>query len=443
MRSNYQKRILTFFLLIIVLGFLLVMNVWAKKSPLLITQTTQLSKNSTNSSPQDRGIVVINIPEDNESLQDNTSPEKEPLPDTSIVQPITREIQYQDDQPEQESAKIDTQSNEYRQESVSKNTSTFYVIGSSLLAEIDQDNNYRYIHGDHLNSVSLRTDERGTVKTSIEYYPFGEVLREHSEASRLLYTGKEQDKDTGLYYYGQRYYLPSAGRFISVDVWEGQLTNPQTLNKYVYALNNPISFVDEQGLKPRHGATVNDHLHTSPTSGYTYYGEKPMFLTVYDAALLPLKYYNEYKATQRDFATLRATIENAYWQSRSFYPRPVLPADYYVTHTFDVPRDFVLKTLKQTQSGREFEHFRIFTNSRWEGKGGILSLDGQPVTPEEQALYLKLSTETNPPRTETIYRPIFQASFTEPDSSFTQDAPIDATSVMVPVKIEYEWIIKE
>ncbi|WP_447971237.1 LamG-like jellyroll fold domain-containing protein [Nitrospira sp. M1] len=61
------------------------------------------------------------------------------------------------------------------------------------------------------------------------------------------YTGKEQDNSTGLYYYEARYYDPVLGRFISADTIVPSATDPQALNRYSYARNNPIIFNDPSG----------------------------------------------------------------------------------------------------------------------------------------------------------------------------------------------------
>ncbi len=62
------------------------------------------------------------------------------------------------------------------------------------------------------------------------------------------FTGREYDKETGLYYYRARYYDPEIGRFISKDPFPGFLSYPQTLNLYPYVGNNPVNRVDPWGL---------------------------------------------------------------------------------------------------------------------------------------------------------------------------------------------------
>lgn len=61
------------------------------------------------------------------------------------------------------------------------------------------------------------------------------------------FTGQRLD-DTGLYYYGARYYDAGIGRFISPDPTIPEATNPQAFNRYSYCINNPTSAIDPSGL---------------------------------------------------------------------------------------------------------------------------------------------------------------------------------------------------
>jgi len=62
------------------------------------------------------------------------------------------------------------------------------------------------------------------------------------------YTGKERDTESALDNFGARYYESSTGRFMSPDPVGGSLSNPQSLNRYAYVLNNPLRNVDPTGL---------------------------------------------------------------------------------------------------------------------------------------------------------------------------------------------------
>ena len=61
-------------------------------------------------------------------------------------------------------------------------------------------------------------------------------------------TGKERDSESGNDYFGARYYASTMGRFMSPDPMGGHYENPQTLNKYAYVINNPLTLTDPTGL---------------------------------------------------------------------------------------------------------------------------------------------------------------------------------------------------
>ncbi len=118
-----------------------------------------------------------------------------------------------------------------------------------------------YYHPDHLGSSSYITDIDGEVTQHIEYFPFGETfLEEHSNTDRTpyLFNGKELDEETGLYYYGARYYDARTSVWQSVDpplldgrYLDGDLNlgiyNPNNLAAYSYTWNNPVKYTDPDG----------------------------------------------------------------------------------------------------------------------------------------------------------------------------------------------------
>src|SRR5574341_2188349 len=117
-----------------------------------------------------------------------------------------------------------------------------------------------FYHGDHLGSSSFITDDAGAVYQHLEYFPYGETWVEDGGSGQMPYykfTGKDLDPETGLYYYGARYYDPVLSRWISADPILDQYLNGKAndgvyrslnINLYHYAANNPIRLLDPTGL---------------------------------------------------------------------------------------------------------------------------------------------------------------------------------------------------
>ena len=109
---------------------------------------------------------------------------------------------------------------------------------------------YHYFHSDHIGSSNVITDGSGKIARVYEYDPYGLTTgepREYTYSTDHLFTGKLFDTDTGLYYYGARYYDPELGRFIQPDTIVPYPDDPQSFNRYAYARNNPIRYVDPTG----------------------------------------------------------------------------------------------------------------------------------------------------------------------------------------------------
>jgi len=109
-------------------------------------------------------------------------------------------------------------------------------------------NNKLFYHNDHLGSVNVITDINGSQGQLNEYDPWGGVAKTVGIADPThRFNGKELDPESGLYYYGGRYYDPEISRFISPDPFVQTIENPQNLNRYAYVLNNPQNYIDPSG----------------------------------------------------------------------------------------------------------------------------------------------------------------------------------------------------
>ena len=107
-----------------------------------------------------------------------------------------------------------------------------------------------YYHTDAIGNVRAITDASGNVIERHDYQPYGEEWLPQGGTQPLRFTGKERDAETGLDYFGARYYGSKIGRFTTVDplyTWRENLVDPQRWNRYAYARNNPLRYVDPDG----------------------------------------------------------------------------------------------------------------------------------------------------------------------------------------------------
>jgi RHS repeat-associated protein len=116
-----------------------------------------------------------------------------------------------------------------------------------------------YLTQDHLGSTRVVTGQQGEVKGRYDYQPFGEELLAGRASQgygtagdmRQMFTGRERDGEINLDYFINRYYSPIQGRFTSYDpifVNVKRLVDPQGLNLYAYSRNNPLKYIDPDGV---------------------------------------------------------------------------------------------------------------------------------------------------------------------------------------------------
>lgn len=107
----------------------------------------------------------------------------------------------------------------------------------------------QYHLGDALASVRQVTDTGAGVRFARAFEPFGDpLLSAGANPTAYGFTGEWTD-DTGFVYLRSRYYAPSDGRFLSKDVWRGDLLRSMSLNRWTYVEGNPVNFTDPLGLK--------------------------------------------------------------------------------------------------------------------------------------------------------------------------------------------------
>jgi RHS repeat-associated protein len=112
-----------------------------------------------------------------------------------------------------------------------------------------------YYFSDHLKTTDIVTDAQGNIKNESDFYPWGGELQFlANDSNHYKFTGKERDSESGLDYFGARYYSNGLGRFITPDwaakaaaVPYAEFSDPQSLNLYSYVRNVPTSRSDPTG----------------------------------------------------------------------------------------------------------------------------------------------------------------------------------------------------
>ncbi len=151
-----------------------------------------------------------------------------------------------------------------------------------------------FYHPDHIGSTNYVTDLNGKLFEHIEYFPFGESwVEENTNQQRTpyLFSAKELDEETGLYYFGARYYDPRTSVWQSADpalaayLDDGApalgIRVPQNLALYSYTWNNPVIHRDPDGrvinlVAGLVGAAVGAVVGPAIYAGVSLYKHEPI-----------------------------------------------------------------------------------------------------------------------------------------------------------------------
>ena len=131
-------------------------------------------------------------------------------------------------------------------------------VDEPLALEDHTQNTIYYYTTDALGSITALTDSNANIIEQYQYSSFGELTILNSQGQTIpastlnplfphyTYTAREHDPETNLYFYRARYYDAEVGRFINED----PIGFVAGINFYVYVLNNPIRYIDPDGLYP-------------------------------------------------------------------------------------------------------------------------------------------------------------------------------------------------
>ena len=154
-----------------------------------------------------------------------------------------------------------------------------YVYRDGLLLgseRMQEEGGRRHFHLDHLGTPRLVTGDQGQKVSEHDYYPFGveipptfqDTASGYDREEPMRFTGHERDLNVGTMFGENSNYndsmharqtVPVWGRFLSVDPLGGNPYRPQTWNRYTYALNNPLKYIDPNGLSCK---TVDENGRT-------------------------------------------------------------------------------------------------------------------------------------------------------------------------------------
>jgi RHS repeat-associated protein len=126
------------------------------------------------------------------------------------------------------------------------------AAGELRLASVEVGGRVVYPVADPSGSLSLVLDDRGLLAGRATFEPYGArfAAGPADAADPLRFAGARRQDATGLVVMGWRHYDPSLGRFLEPDPVVAAVLDPQALNRYAYARDNPLNFSDPDGRSP-------------------------------------------------------------------------------------------------------------------------------------------------------------------------------------------------
>jgi RHS repeat-associated protein len=131
-----------------------------------------------------------------------------------------------------------------------------------------------WYHYNQKGDVAGLTKQNGNSHHNYRYEPYGAVLPENGNFTdphnHYTLTGKEFDENTGLVWFGARHYEPETGVWMGQDKYRGKLSQPGSLHRFGYVLNNPVSLWDWYGFKIRYAEGVSEEFKNQFANAIQY-----------------------------------------------------------------------------------------------------------------------------------------------------------------------------
>lgn len=151
----------------------------------------------------------------------------------------------------------------------------FYIYGLGLVSKVDESGTATYYHYDSRGSTISMTNSSGQPVASFAYDPFGRLIgRLPTDAfDRFTFLGRHgvMNDSNGFHYVRARHYSVKRGRFLSKDPFLGHDDQSQTLNRYVYALNNPVRMIDVSGFSAKEANNLALMATPTDTSAFHHF----------------------------------------------------------------------------------------------------------------------------------------------------------------------------
>jgi len=148
---------------------------------------------------------------------------------------------------------------QFTSEPISGTMTTYYFAGATRVAMREDGDNPNWLLGDHLGSTSVVANYDGSLYSRQGYKPWGETRFVVGQTTTdYQFTGQLNDSYINLYWYSSRYYDASIGRFSQPDTFVPDPGNPKTFDRFAYANNNPVKFIDPSGHKARISSREDD-----------------------------------------------------------------------------------------------------------------------------------------------------------------------------------------
>jgi RHS repeat-associated protein len=150
------------------------------------------------------------------------------------------------------------------------------IYGAGELFASYDPNGLHFLLNDWLGSRRVQTNSAGTTEQTCQNLPFGDELNctsSDTAPNSFDFAGLEHDQESGLDHATARQYSSSMGQWTSPDSYDGSMNfgNPQSLNRYSYVGNAPLTFTDPSGMDGRgSGSTIESVLELAAVAIFDY-----------------------------------------------------------------------------------------------------------------------------------------------------------------------------